>query len=481
MAYIRKVKTKSGATAVQVVRKQAGRIVSLKHVGSAHTERELCALLTLAQDQLHRDQLHLFEETQKTLELTLRRSSSDLLFRVIRLQYQALGFDTLKDPDFVHLCVARMVEPTSKLDSLRVLADLGITGLTKDRLYRCLTRIVTGNYRSVIQHACFAATTAQALTLVLYDVTTLYFETQKEDSYRKSGLSKERRLEPQIVVGLLVDQAGFPLSVHSFEGNTAETKTILPVLEEFRLKHCLHRVTVVADAAMMSLKNLTSLAAAGYTYIVGSRLTKIPYAIAEYQKTGNLTDRQIVIDSRSDYRIIYQYKEKRASLDLKNIEKQIAKAQRIISGQSPAHRSKFVTVKTKEKSLNRRLIEKTYALAGIKGYVTNLPVPDNQIIDAYHQLFQVEASFRMAKSDLKARPVFHRKRETIEAHLTIVLAALAIGRRIESRSHISLKHLVKILRPIRSGIVVLNGQEYTAKEEIPEDIHILLKKLGVGN
>lgn len=480
MTYIRKVKTKSGATAVQLVRKQAGRIVSLQHIGSAHTKHELHALLALAQDQLHRNQLSLFEETQKTLELTLRRSSSDLLFRVIRLQYQALGFDTLKDPDFIHLCVARMVEPTSKLDSLRVLADLGITGLTKDRLYRCLNRIITGNYRSLIQHACFAATTTQALTLVLYDVTTLYFETQKEDSYRKSGLSKERRLEPQIVVGLLVDQTGFPLSVHSFEGNTAETKTILPVLEKFRLEHRLPLMTVVADAAMMSLQNLTALATAGYTYIVGSRLTKIPYAIAEYQKTGNLADRQIVVDSHPDYRIIYQYKEKRATLDLKNIEKQITKAQRIISGQSPAHRSKFVTVKTREKSLNHKLIKKTYALAGIKGYVTNLLASDDQIIAAYHQLFQVEASFRMAKSDLKARPVFHRKREAIEAHLTIVLAALAVGRKIESQSHISLKQLVRTLRPIRSGIVVLNGQEYTAQEEISEDIHILLKKLGVG-
>jgi len=177
MVYIRKVKTKSGATAVQVVRKQAGRIVNLQHIGSAHTEHALRALLALAWDHVHRDQPSLFEETHKTLELTLRRSSSDLLFRVIRLQYHALGFDTLEDPDFVHLCVARMVEPTSKLDSLRVLADLGITGLTKDRLYRCLDRIVTGKYRAIIQQACFRATTAQALTLVLYDVTTLYFET----------------------------------------------------------------------------------------------------------------------------------------------------------------------------------------------------------------------------------------------------------------------------------------------------------------
>lgn len=466
---------------MQVVRKQSGRIVNLQHIGSAHTKREVEALRSLAQDQLHRNQLPLFPKTQHALKLTLRQSSSNLLFRLLHQQYRALGFDRLEDPDFVHLCIARMVEPTSKLDSLRVLADLGIAGLTKDQLYRCLNRIVTRNYRSFIQRACFAATTRDALAFVLYDVTTLYFETQQEDSYRKPGLSKERRLEPQIIVGLLVDQTGFPLSVHSFEGNVAETKTILPVLEAFRREHDVPNITVVADAAMMSVKNLEALVAAGYTYIVGSRLTKIPYAIAEYRRQGSLTDRQIVVDDRHVYRIIYQYREKRASLDVKNIKKQVAKAKRIVTGKIPAHHSKFVMVKTKQKCLNHRLIEKAYTLAGIKGYVTNLNIADDHVIAAYHQLFQVEASFRMAKSDLKARPVFHRKREAIEAHLTIVLTALAVGKRIEAQTHMSVKHFVKMVRPIRSGVVVLNGQEYTAEEEIPEYIHKLLKKLGVGH
>ena len=480
MAFIRKVKTKSGATAVQVVRKQSGRIVSLKHLGSAHTKQELQALLTLARDQLYQGQSSLFPE-QNSLKFKLKQSSSNLLFRVLSQQYQALGFGILKDPDFIHLCIARMVEPTSKLDSLRVLADLGISGLTKDRLYRCLARIAVHDYRTLIQKACFAATTPQSLALVLYDVTTLYFEIQKEDAYRKPGLSKERRLEPQIIVGLLVDQTGFPLSVQSFEGNTAETKTILPVLEDFSNQHHLPDITVVADAAMMSLKNLQSLAQSGYTYIVGSRLNKIPYAIAEYQKKQPLIDQQVIVDKHDDCRIIYQYRAKRAKLDLKNIEKQISKAKRIISGLAPIHRSKFITMKAKERKLNQKLIDKAYSLAGIKGYVTNLTALDEQIIAAYHQLFQVEASFRMAKSDLKARPIFHRKRESIEAHLTIVLAALAVGKRVESKSGMSLKQLIKVLRPIRSGIVSLNGYEYTVQEEIPEDIHILLKKLGSGH
>jgi transposase len=161
---------------------------------------------------------------------------------------------------------------------------------------------------------------------VLYDVTTLYFEIQEEDNYRKPGRSKERRLEPQIIIGLLVDRNGFPLGLHSFEGNKAETKTILPVIEDFQAQHGLTKVTVVADAAMLSASNLAALTEAGFTYIVGSRLHKVPYEIAEYQKTGEMTDQQIVVSSQEGYRVIYQYRAKRAALDLRNIEKQIAKA-----------------------------------------------------------------------------------------------------------------------------------------------------------
>ena len=481
MAYVRKVKTKSGAIAVQVVTKSGGRIVDLTHVGSAHSEEELCILMALAKDRLHRNQLSLFSGSSRPLAIKLKQSTSQLLSRVLQKQYQALGFGQLDDPDFALLCIARMVEPTSKLDSLRVLSDLGITGVTKDRLYRCLGRIETGNYRDLIQQVCFAAAAKEALTLVLYDVTTLYFEIQKEDGYRKPGLSKERRLEPQIVVGFFVDKTGFPLSVQSFEGNTAETKTILPVLKAFQTKHHLQNITVVADAAMMSWKNLEALADSGYTYIVGSRLTKVPYALAEYQENSQLTDNQVLVEKRSGYRIIYQYKQKRASLDSKNLEKQVAKAERVVEGKAPTHRCRFVTINARKNRLNLNLIEKARALVGIKGYVTNVDIPNDQVIATYHQLFQVEASFRMSKSDLKARPIFHHKKEAIEAHLTIVLAALAIGRRIESKTKISLKQLINILKPIRSGTIVLNGREYSVQEEIPEDIHILLKKLNSGH
>jgi hypothetical protein len=285
MAYIRKVKTASGAMAVQIARKEKGQIVKINHIGSAHTPEELAVLVAIARKILHENQLELFPEKSATDHMALKQSYSGLLWNLLRDAYKKIGFDQLNDEVFEALCIARIVEPTSKLDSLRVLADLGFDFFKKTTIFRCLTRVVDQEYRKIISQACFDHINGQMLSLVLYDVTTLYFEIQEEDNYRKSGLSKERRLEPQIIIGLLVDQRGFPLGLHSFEGNKAETKTILPVIEAFQAQHGLKRVTIVADAAMLSKTNMLALVEAGYTFIVGSRLQKVPYEIAEYQRT----------------------------------------------------------------------------------------------------------------------------------------------------------------------------------------------------
>jgi transposase len=120
-------------------------------------------------------------------------------------------------------------------------------------------------------------------------------------------------------------------------------------------------------------------------------------------------------------------------------------------------------------------------LAGIKGYVTNLDIPDDQVITYYHQLFQFEATFWMAKSDMRARPIYHQNREAIEAHLTIVLTALAISRNIERKTGISIKQFIKLLRPIRSGIVTFNGKELLAEAEVPETTLVVLDRLPSGH
>lgn len=130
------------------------------------------------------------------------------------------------------------------------------------------------------------------LSLLLYDVTTLYFESEDEDTYRKIGYSKEHRVDPQIVIGLLVDRAGFPLEIHSFEGNTAETHTIVPILQAFQARHQVADMVVVADAGMLSADNLAAIDAAGLRFIVGSKQTKAPHNLAKYfhHQSGNPVD-----------------------------------------------------------------------------------------------------------------------------------------------------------------------------------------------
>jgi hypothetical protein len=480
--FIRKVPTKSGATAVQIVYKRGREVVGIKHVGSAHNKAELDILLIRAKEMKSAGQLDLFGDNKEP-ELYLERSFSGLLWEALDRQYRHIGLECIQDDTFKQLVLARIIEPTSKLDTIRVLEELGLDAPSNSSIHRCLRRINNNNYRDVVSSRCFEHAAPSALTLVLYDVTTLYFETQKEDGYRKPGLSKERRLEPQITVGLLVDKSGFPLEVTSFEGNKAEVKTIVPVLQAFKKRHSLKNITVTADAAMLSSGNLEALEKLEYTYIVGSRISKCPYEIEEYIKLPGsaLKDGQIfesnikvtIAGKRAYRRAIYQYRSRRARIDLANIDKLLVKAQRMVDGKSEAKRNRFLQIIGGQKAINTALVNKAKMRAGIKGYITNLDIPAQQVVDYYHQLYQVEKSFRIAKSDLKARPIFHHKRESIEAHLTIVFAALAISRQIEDATKLSIRRFVQKLEPIRTGIVSINGAKQIIKPRVPHDIAAL--------
>ena len=110
----------------------------------------------------------------------------------------------------------------------------------------------------------------------LYDVTTLYFKAEKEDDLCKVGYSKEHRGDPQVIVGLLVDRGGFPLRIGCWEGNKAETTTIIPVVEAFQAAHGIEELVIVADAGMLSAANLAALDDARLRFIVGARTTRAP-------------------------------------------------------------------------------------------------------------------------------------------------------------------------------------------------------------
>ncbi|SMY13260.1 hypothetical protein BJEO58_02872 [Brevibacterium jeotgali] len=230
--FLRKVKTALGATAVQIADKTGGAYRILEHLGSAHTEAELAALMAVGHEKLHPDQGVLPLDTgppAATEERVAKSSRAGLLIDALTSIYHRLGLtDALHDEAFFQLVLARLVEATSTSDSVRVLEELGVDAVHRNTLMAGLARAHHHDYRSRIAHLCFSHSVATTgVSLCLYDVTTLYFEAEHEDELRKVGYSKERRVDPQIVVGLLVDRSGFPLEIACYEGNKAETHTIL--------------------------------------------------------------------------------------------------------------------------------------------------------------------------------------------------------------------------------------------------------------
>jgi len=330
---------------------------------------------------------------------------------------------------------------------------------------------------------------------VLYDVSTLYFEADAGDGFRESGFSKERRLEPQITIGLLTDQDGFPLMVSAFEGNKAETKTMLPVIKSFMTAHNLPDVTVVADAGMVSEANQKQIEAAGLSFILGMKIPRIPYAVAHWRREHpgqDIPDGHVFTqpwpagpdDGRRDQVIYYQCRHDRARRTLRGIDEQVAKAERAVAGRAPVKRNRFIQLSEGTHRVNRELEAKARTLAGIKGYITNLaacpdgtPITADFVISAYHRLFEIEKSFRMSKHDLQARPIYHHQRDSIEAHLTVVFAALAVSRWIEARTGWSIRKFVRTARRCRTIEIQAGDHTITAADPLPADLRDALNRI----
>jgi hypothetical protein len=338
----------------------------------------------------------------------------------------------------------------------------------------------------------------------------LYFEAEKEDELRKVGYSKERRVDPQIVVGLLVDRKGFPLEIGCWEGNTAETTTMIPIVRQFQARHSLSDMVVVADAGMLSAGNLKDLDEAGLRFIVGSRSTKAPADLASHFRWHGdaFTDGQLVdtitprvatkaatavndvkkraepvwdptVHTRS-WRAVWAYSRKRAVRDGRTLTLQENRARAVVAGEKAARTPRFVTTKSGTQTLDEASLARARRVAGLKGYVTNIPadvMPAGEVIASYHDLWHVEASFRMSKSDLRARPVFHHTRESIEAHLTIVFAALAVARYLQDASGMSIKKIVRTLRPLQQVNVRIAGHDHLAEDPLTPAAETILDAL----
>lgn len=475
MIKIRTTKTGSGNTAVQVVSRQNQQTKIVKHIGTAHNEEELSRLIKLANhyvlsssqmqplfpefSEKDSDAHHLVSVENLSFTKTYHTFAHEFLSLFYeRNGFAALGNDLLRDLSFM-----RIIEPSSKLHSTELFNKYFGQIYTQNRVYKALPQIRL--LKEEVEKA--AVSYAQKhlgfdFSLVFYDVTTLYFETFKEDEdivdekgdktigLRKLGFGKERKPgQPQIVIGLVVNNDGYPISVEMFSGKTFEGHTMLPVIQGLKKKYGIKTLTIVADAAMLSLDNTKAIVDAELSYIVGARMGSVPAKLLnDISRKINKTEGRYVRVETDWGTLVCDYLEKRAAKDRSDRKKQLLKAQyQIDNPEKVKRRVRFVTEETKATlTLNQELIEQDTLREGIKGYYTNLKkVPSKLIIKRYHDLWHVEKAFRIAKSDLEARPIFHHKRESIETHILIVFVSLCVTKSIELKTGYSIKKVKEMI------------------------------------
>ena len=472
MYRIRTTKTKSNATAVQIVDYKDNKKYIVKHIGSAHNKEDLDSLKQIAQDwiTIESGEIYIFNKEQFSQDPILNKYqylgvqysfSYDILSHLIR----KFNFDMMGNPILTDLVIMRIIEPTSKLESLKLLYEFFKIKHNRSDYYRSISSILDQKEdieKKVVKiaqkHFSFD------FSMVFYDVTTLYFESFTPDELRKLGISKDYKSnQPQIVIGLMVTRDGFPVSFDVFEGNTFEGNTFIPTIVKFQSTHKIKTFTIVADAAMISLKNVTELLVNNLSYIVGARVANLSMdMIKEISSKLEEVDLRTIRINTKIGTLICSFSQKRYRKDKREMQKQILKAKQSIKTKKTKG-VKFVKRITKERQvINTALIEKTTLLLGIKGYYTNLDEEsDEVIINHYHDLWHVEKSFRMAKSDLLARPIYHYKKNAIEAHILICFMALSICKYMELKSGKSTKQIVKLFKSVTDAVVLNKVTEET--------------------
>lgn len=493
---VRTTKTASGATAVQVVLYEKHVTKVIKHVGSAKTEEELEVLRSAAEQYVlkNESQLSFFNETppsqvvlfnQIEVSQVSQRFARSILLKLIKQCHL-----DLLDMLYIDLAIIRIIEPCSKLRSIELIQryfNVSYTQYVYTQLPKLLDQQATIEKSAIKTATSFNST----FTLLLYDVTTLYFETHKpDDELQTRGFSKDdKSKQPQIVIGLLVTQQGFPLIHEIFKGNTFEGHTMLAVIEKFQATYKTEKPIIVADAAMLSQANRKDLEERGYQYIVGARLSNAKLTLIEtISKALPKQDGKTIRVSYPDekYDIICSYSEARYKKDKREMQKQTEKAKLFIAKNESGRRIKFIKKENATYFFDEALKQKTELLLGIKGYCTNIPenvLSNEDIVSHYHSLWRVEQAFRMSKSDLRARPIFHHTHDAIKAHVLICFMALMLGKYIEIKTGYSLRKVRDLLWQVQEVHLrdPMTKQERIVRTTIPSELEKALNLLNLEN
>lgn len=452
--FVRKNRNRSGSVSVQVIAKDGGRYRVIRTVGTASHPDAIERLVREAQEIIEnpRHQPPLFPllseadlAVQAFMEnmanAQVRTIGPELIFGTL---FDRIGFNAVPSELFRHIVIARLAFPTSKLKTADYLYRYrGIT-VSAQTIYRFLDHLQRTS-KNRVEHIAYAhtKTVLGEVAVVFYDMTTLYFEAEDEDDLRKIGFSKDGKFQhPQIMLGLLVGEGGFPIGYDIFEGNTFEGKTLLPTLQAIQKKYGFGKPVVVADAGLLSNDNLRKLAAAGYRFIIGGRIRNESGEIREQLlvESASMKDGDSVVLRKKDgTRLIVTYTDRRARKDAHNRERGLKKLRKSVktgrlTKDSINNRgyNKFLTLDGEVTvAIDEEKVKEDARWDGLKGYVTNSRLSPQKVTENYAQLWQIEKAFRISKTDLRIRPVHHYRRKRIEAHICIAFVAYAVWKELE--------------------------------------------------
>lgn len=471
--FVRKKKNKSGSISVQVIDTSGPKDRLIKTIGSSKNPEQINDYVIQAKEFIdhYKHQKNITFEYQEDrdflqgLQSGLRKIQMIGPELILGKLFDEIGFNQVKEDLFRHLVISRLVFPLSKLKTSQYLRRYNNVEVSTDQIYYYLDKLEE-KQKQQVQQISFNHTlklfNAQ-LSIVFYDVTTLYFEASDEDDLRKTGFSKEgKHQHPQIVLGLLVSLNGYPLAYEIFEGNRFEGHTMLPVVEAFKARYKLNTLVIVADAGLLSKKNVEELLNKNYEFILGARIKNESEQIKQHILSDCFTDGKSILIKRNDQtRLIVSYSSSRAKKDaqnrqrgLKKLEKALNKGRLTKQHINNRGYNKYLKLQGDIKiSIDYEKFNLDSRWDGLKGYITNSHLPKEEIIDNYRHLWQIEKAFRISKTDLRIRPIYHRLANRISAHITIAFCAYKLYKELErklivKKSSLSVEKAIELMKTI---------------------------------
>jgi transposase len=452
--FARKKKNPNGSFTIQVIDKSSGGYKVVRNFGVANSAEQQESLMKQAHAWISKKtgllQLDLYNEDKQVEQFldsiqSLKRQGLELVLGKV---FDEIGFNKITDPVFRQLVLYRLVYPVSKLKTTEYLYRYHGVDWDENKVYRYLDKLHRSQ-KETVQQISYQHT-VQVLKgepqVVFYDVTTVYFEAEQEDDLRQTGFSKEgRHKNPQIVLGFLVSRNGYPLAYDIFEGSKFEGHTLLPVIDAFKVKYQLEKLVIVADAGLLSNHNTALLLDNKYEFILGARIKNESQALQQQILSQKFINGETKTFIKTDgTRLIVSYSAKRAVRDaanrergLKRLEKQLGKGRLTKKYINNKGYNKYLKLEGDLIiSIDYKKYEEDARWDGLKGYITNSTLSNNEVLENYNQLWQIEKAFRVSKTDLKVRPVYHRLPKRIEAHICLVFTAYKVYKELERQLEI---------------------------------------------